>query len=44
MLDAAFSVRYLGLHVALASLGVFVVALSLCDGLKLKRAGGPTVA
>lgn len=44
LLDAAFPVRYLGLHVALASLGVFVVAISLCDGLKLKRASGATVA
>jgi surface polysaccharide O-acyltransferase-like enzyme len=44
LLDAAFPVGYLGVHVALASLGVFVVTLSLCDGLKLERAGKVTVA
>ncbi|KRE50366.1 hypothetical protein ASG92_08725 [Arthrobacter sp. Soil736] len=44
LLDAAFPVSYLGLQVALAAIGVFVVTLSLCEGLKLERAGKATVA
>lgn len=44
LLDAAFPVSYLGLQVALAAIGVFVVTLSLCDGLKLERAGKATIA
>lgn len=34
LLDAAVPVSYLGLQVALLSLGVFVVVLSLCDWIK----------
>lgn len=43
LLHAAFPVSYLGLQVALAAIGVFVVTLSLCDGLKLERTGKATI-
>lgn len=43
VLDAAFPVSYLGLQVALAAIGVFVLTLSLCDNLKLGRASRATI-
>jgi surface polysaccharide O-acyltransferase-like enzyme len=39
LLDAVVSVSYLGVGVALAALGVFVVTLSLASNLRLKRTG-----
>lgn len=41
LLDAAVPVSYLGLQVALLSLGVFVVVLSLCSRLRLRAAARP---
>lgn len=41
LLDAVVSVSYLGVGVALAALGVFVVALSLASRLRVRRAGKP---
>ncbi|MFP3459427.1 acyltransferase family protein [Arthrobacter globiformis] len=41
LLDAVVSVSYLGIGVALAALGVFVVTLSLASNLRLKRTAKP---